>query len=212
MISILIPWRTDNGPREAAWNRIKKMWYKLPYELCVGMDDDTGPFNFSRLANKAAREATGDVFLIYGADCLPDVQSIEESAEIVRRSGTWLPMFSQTAYYNEAASEKIIAGADPRTLDLDYTLPFCTGSLAIHRDAWLGYDERFSKWGAEDSAQRQALAIIYGNYAAIPYTLRCLWHEGDHRVMNQNNSELMRKYELAQTEDEMRALVGEGLF
>lgn len=195
-LSVLIPWRTDNGPRQQAFDYVRPLWEATGAEICVGEDDPVGPFNCSRALNRAFRQATNDRMVQFGADNLPDPVAIEVAYEALGVN-PWLPLMSSTAYYSENSTERIFSGADPFSEPLEYTLPFCTGTLGYTRDAYVaagGSDERFSGWGYEDAALRQSLACLFGSPSALPYTLRCLWHATDHRIAVSPSQVLMEDY------------------
>lgn len=207
-VSVLIPWRGGDPNRERVFEYVLAQWAKLPVQVCVGEDDPGGPFNCSRAQNRAFKQATGDHLLMIGADTLPPALSdISAASECLldpapqwryTRSGHgWLPLFAETAYYSQESTNRILLGADPADEPLDYTLPFCTGPVALTRGAYVatgGMDERFSGWGYEDAAFRQTLAGLFGAPPALPATARCLWHETDHRIAVSPNEVLMRDY------------------
>jgi hypothetical protein len=194
-VSILIPWRTDNGPRERAFNHIRAQWEATGAQVCVGVDDDGGPFNCSRAQNRAFRQAKHDTLLMVGADTLPDIGVLCTVDGL--NSFDWMPLFEKTAYYSKESTERILAGANPNAEPFEYELPFCTGPVALTREAYIatgGMDERFSGWGYEDAAFRQTLAGLFGAPPAFPATCRCLWHETDHRITVSPNQVLMEDY------------------
>jgi len=206
-VSVLIPWRGGDRQRERVFEYVLAEWAKLPVQVCIGEDDPGGPFNCSRAQNRAFKQATGDILLMVGADTLPDSGVLNSAASCLRdpapqwtytRSGHgWLPLFEKTGYYSEQGTEWILSGSNPFAVELDYVLPFCTGPVALTRDAYVatgGMDERFSGWGYEDAAFRQTLAGLFGAPPALPATARCLWHETGHRIAVSPNEVLMRDY------------------
>jgi hypothetical protein len=195
-LSVLIPWRTDHGPRQAAFDYLLPRWLSTGAEVCVGVDNDDGPFNCARAQNRAFRLATNDRIVMFGADQIPDPQAMFY-ADGYLTAYPWIPLMAQTGYYSRESTDRILAGADPFEEPLEYTLPFCTGVIGVTRDAYLatgGMDERFSGWGYEDAAFRQTLAGLFGAPPALPHTLRCLWHETDHRKAVSPNQALMEDY------------------
>lgn len=207
-VSVLIPWRTDNGPRERAFRYILGLWEQTGAQVCVGVDDDGGPFNCSRAQNRAFRQAKHDTLLMIGADSLPDCGVLHTADGALRKpyapqwyykwsSAPWFPLFEKTAYYSKESTERILSGADPKLEPFEYELPFCTGPVALTREAYIatgGMDERFAGWGYEDAAFRQTLAGLFGAPPAFPATCRCLWHETDHRITVSPNQVLMEDY------------------
>lgn len=199
-VSVLIPWRTDNGPRQRVFDYLLPLWQSTGAQICVGEDDPEGPFNCSRAQNRAFRQAKHDILYMIGADAIPDRDNLSFAENLLQpqtRHPSWVPLFAETGYYSQDVTGRILAGERPERFALDYTLPFCTGPVALTRDAYVatgGMDERFSGWGYEDAAFRQTLAGLFGAPPALPYTLRCLWHETDHRIAVSPNEVLMRDY------------------
>lgn len=198
-LSILIPWRSDNGSRARAFDYILPRWLSTGADVCIGQDDPDGPFNCSRAQNRAFRLAKHDRLVMFGADQIPDPEVL---ASVVHTFETedwpWFPVCAQTAYYTRQDTEQILTGLkDPFSTPFEYTLPFCTGVIALTRGSYEavgGMDERFSGWGYEDAAFRQSLAGLFGAPPALPHTLRCLWHETNHRIAVSPNEVLMRDY------------------
>lgn len=197
-VSVLIPWRTDNGQRERNLNFVLKAWARLGVQVCLGEDDPTGPFNCSRAQNRAFRQAEHDVLLMVGADMVPEAGHIATAASRFWTRGLrWKPLYATTSYWSQTSTDLILAGKDPESEPFDYTLPFCTGPVMLTRDAYVatgGMDERFSGWGYEDAAFRQTLAGLFGAPPAFDATCRCLWHETDHRIAVSPNQVLMNDY------------------
>lgn len=197
-ISVLIPWRTDHGPREAVWSWLEPQWLATGAEIITASDNTEGPFNFSRACNRAFRAATNSKILIFGADQIPDLGVLDSAAKRLD-SEPWFPLFERTAYYSSETSARLLAGEPCHDDPFEHLVPFCTGVLAVSSLAYRamgGMDERFAGWGMEDSAFRRALFNVYGDRAPFPATLRCLWHpEGDRGHASAENWRLIREYE-----------------
>lgn len=196
-ISILIPWRTDHDHRERLWAHLEPLWRALPYELCTATDgaDDGAPFSYAAAANTAARAATGDVLITYGADQLPDVAAIDHAATVAREHG-WAMLFTTTGFYSPFATQQILAGANPDHLGVETVEPHCTGLMAVRHDIWNdvgGMDERFHGWGYEDAALRDELTRRYGRPETRPGMLRCLWHTTRHHTYSGPNADLYHR-------------------
>jgi len=207
-ISVLIPWRGGDPQRERVWEYIRKEWEFLGVELCVGVDDDGGPFNCSRALNRAFKMSTKPYIMQFGADCLPDYNAIRDGYHWLESGMPWVPLFDKTDYYNDYATNAMISGLPRNKLFVDQNLavPFQTGVMALQREAFLetgGSDERFEGWGAEDSAFRMAVWKLYGYGEPLPYTLKCLWHKGEHRVLGEDNLALCQEYERIETREDM---------
>lgn len=198
-VSVLIPWRGGDPQRERVFEYVLAKWAEVPVQVCIGEDDPDGPFNCSRAQNRAFKQADRRYLYMVGADTVPNRNSVFFALNHLREPlhEPWIPVFSETSYYSEAATNRILSGADPADEPLDYTLPFCTGPVALTRDAYVatgGMDERFSGWGYEDAAFRQTLAGLFGAPPALPLAARCLWHETGHRIAVSPNEVLMRDY------------------
>lgn len=196
-VSVLIPWRSDNGARERVWQHLLPLWEATGADICIGTDTGEGPFNCSMAQNHAFAQAKYDTLIMFGADQLPHVEAIEHAKRCIESGMSWLPIMHKTSYFSRDDTERILGGADHRLMLTEYTLDFCTGLVALTREAYTevgGMDERFAGWGYEDAAFRQTLAGMYGAPAPLPYTLQCLWHETDHRITVSPNSVLMNDY------------------
>jgi len=207
-ISVLIPWRGGDPQRERVWEFIKRQWEYTGAELCIGVDDPGGPFNCSRALNRAFKMSTKPYIVQFGADCFPSETAIKDALDLLETGTPWVPLFDRTDYYNEHATQEILRGV-PRiicTTDPNLAVPFQTGVLAMTREAFLetgGSDERFEGWGAEDSAFRMCLWRLYGGGEPLPYTLYCLWHNNEHRVLGEDNLALCQEYERIETREDM---------
>lgn len=206
MISILVPFRGDGAWRDRAWAYCKARWDSLPYELVIGEDPGTGPFSVARAFNDAASRATGDVFVLYGADQLPDRDRIEWAVSQLT-DHHWAALYANTAGYDQASTNAMYAGRSPDDMPLGQSVPFCTGILAVRRDSWIKFDERFVGWGCEDTAHRMALENLYGPSPEPIGTLRCLYHPGASQENFKRNAALVGEYMAAAETGTMGDLV-----
>lgn len=195
-ISVLIPWRTDNGPRQEALDYLLPKWRETGAEICIGVDPGEGPFNCSRAQNRAFRLASHNKLVMYGADQLPDLDVLLDASARLDKE-PWLPLYNKTGYYSRGTTARLLAGEPLHAAPLEYVLPFCTGLVGLSRDAYRavgGMDERFEGWGYEDAAFRLSLECTFGFPESLDHTLRCLWHETGHRIEQSPNQVLMIKY------------------
>lgn len=206
--SILIPWRTDNGQRERLWQHCRRLWETSGHEIVVGHDLGTAPFNISRAFNKAARAATGDVFILYGADHLPDLDRVEWAIEQLQ-THNWCALYSHTAGLSQTDTNAILSGYHPDRLTFTQVAPFCTSIIAIRAEKWIDFDERFQGWGGEDTAWRMVLETLHGPSPEPSGTLRCLYHEAAPRTHADQNFALIGEYITAQAGGRMREYVAE---
>lgn len=182
-VSIIIGWRSDDPARIRLWDYCRPLWEQLvteDFEVCVSNDGVThGPFARARAFNRAAAIATGDVYVIWGADMLPDTTAIQEAADRAAEKG-WSLVFDSSTGFNPQMTNAILAGADPWLQGAKAVAGHVPGIIAVRADAWKhvgGMDERFGdRYGFEDCAIRNALAKKYGPVRASGRSLGCLWH------------------------------------
>lgn len=206
-ISALIPFRGDQGQRARLWDHCRKLWERLPVELVIGEDPGDGPFSIARAFNDAARKATGDKFILYGADQIPDRDRIEWATEQLD-THKWCALYANTAGFGAASTNAILAGALPDSVPLGPSVPFCTSIIGIRAESWIPFDERFIGWGGEDTAWRIALTSLYGDTPEPSGTLRCLFHEAASREHIEHNFALIGEYMTAEANGSMRELIG----
>lgn len=207
-ISILIPWRTDNGQRERLWDHCRQVWEQSSYEIVTGTDQGYGPFNIAKAFNQAARKATGEYFILYGADHLPDFDRVEWATEQLTTQ-KWCALYAETAGLSQTDTNAILAGFNADNITPTQVAPFCTAIIGIRRDAWIDFDQRFTGWGGEDTAWRMVLETLYGPTPQPSGRLRCLYHEAAPRSHTDHNFALIGEYMTAQAEGRMLQYVTE---
>lgn len=202
-LSVLLPWRPDGGQRDDVFRHLVPLWRATGAQVCIGTDSGEGPFNCAQAQNNAFRQATSDHLVMYGADQLPDAAALDAGLTV----DTWRPLYATTSYYSRYDTLTILRGEAPGA-DYEHVVPFCTGVVALSRQAYLetgGMDERFAGWGAEDAAFRRTLAVLYGEQRPALPTLRCLWHAGEHRRLGDANRRLAEEYDDIANADTMRS-------
>jgi glycosyltransferase involved in cell wall biosynthesis len=200
-ISLLVPYRSDNGRRAETWNWLRRYWAnELPgAEIVIGRDNHT-PFSKTSAVNDAASRATGDVLVILDADCYLSGDVVVNCASLIRSEGIrshplWFMPYRSFYRLTDSASRAILA-TDPKQPTRYFAMqPSRTdtlspiGSVKGHWfgalvqvmpreafDAVGGMDTRFAGWGGEDVAFMHAVDTLYGKHRTTPNGVIHLWH------------------------------------
>jgi hypothetical protein len=92
-VVFLVPWRTDDGPRAAAWALCRRRWEALfpDWPIYEGVSPE-GPFQRAAAINDAAAQAgSWDVAVIIDADVMLPAGNVAEAVKRAAKSGkvTW---------------------------------------------------------------------------------------------------------------------------
>lgn len=200
-ISLLVPFRTDNGRRVETWNWLIQYWrYELPgAEIIVGTDDRT-PFCKTAAVNRAAAKAKGDVFVILDADCYVSGDVIEYCAREIRSARKrghplWFMPYRYFFRLTDSASREIL-NSDPANPPRYFAAAPPSYKLQENKSTnqghWFGaliqimpreafelaggMDTRFYGWGGEDVAFMHAVDTLFGQHKTAPNGVIHLWH------------------------------------
>ncbi len=185
-VSVLIPWRTDEGQRALAceWNCWR--WREfLPTAEILTRNSPGEPFNRSAARNRAFADSVGDIVVLADADtAMPGRQELVMAIEWVRQTGQWCLPYDIYFNLSESDTERILASAPETYLGVPDTWEFrlddaVSGVMVLTREAFLtagGYDETFDGWGFEDRAFVLALETLCGPGKRMPNHLLHLWH------------------------------------
>jgi hypothetical protein len=231
-LSFLVPFRDVDGTRTRAKDWILARWkhFYPDAEFCLAPDDGVDPFNKSLAVNTAAKQATGDVFVILDADTWIDLSWMEKGLQQLGRY-PWVIPARKSYRLTQEASEAILrlpaSGEMPRLVNrrtvVEQTGPVVGFIHIVPRQGFemiAGMDERYRGWGGEDSSFVRALDVVWGRHIQLPGSVISLWHarprgaggriwEGqtaDHYI---HRSELAKRYSLARTKAQMLALMQE---
>jgi hypothetical protein len=189
VISVLFPYRGDDGHRDKLFGYVLRWWqHHFPEaEICVGRNFDT-PFNRSAARNDAFDQSTGSVLIVADADTVPTVEGVKASLAEVVATKCWSIPYAELRYYNlsEDATNFILN----QPIDQEFTEPdhpdeyehkitSWAGCLILPREAWEtvdGYDERFVGWGFEDNSFRLKLDKLWGPHNRQDSYCCHLWH------------------------------------
>jgi glycosyltransferase involved in cell wall biosynthesis len=220
MISVLIPYRPDNGIRDRIFDWTLRYWRSLLPTTQFSLAGYTGePFNRAAARNEAFAQSTGDLLVIVDADTVIPRRQFFDALELVEsRQVPW--MIPYTVYYNlrEEESELLMDdGSGPMqepTVWEHRLTDSVAGVLIVPRAAFEavnGYDERFVGWGGEDRAFAMALDTLWGPHTRSEGYVQHLWHPRGDADFTQpewhRNALLLRQYQGAQNPLLMQRLV-----
>jgi glycosyltransferase involved in cell wall biosynthesis len=188
-LSFLVPFRDVDGTRTRARDWILLRWQHFypDAEIIVASDDGIDPFNKSLAVNRAAREATGDVFAILDADSWVEPKWITLAFEQLERGVyKWVIPARRSYRLTRSASDRILALPPTADFKVNNSREEVEQSGAVvgflhivPREGFEmvgGMDARFRGWGGEDSCFVRALDVVYGPHIQLPGQVFSLWH------------------------------------
>ena len=220
-ISLIIPYRPDHGRRGFVWSFVYARYQRLmsDVELCIA-GDDSELFSKARAVNRAAKQATGDVFVIVDAEVVFHPGLLHRVlAEIDHHP--WIIPFTNAYRLTKEASDRLMEEGLPDEIVIDESdiedRQWVVGSYmnVMTRAAFEkvgGIDERFEGYGFEDVAFALSLDTLCGKHYRMEETIYHLWHpmaEIHHKNIR-NNHDLYLRYQAAEGNVEaMRQLIAE---
>ncbi|MED4972126.1 glycosyltransferase family 2 protein [Geobacillus kaustophilus NBRC 102445] len=128
-ISILIPYKPDNGIRDINFNWIKTFYEMMipEAEICVVVSTDE-PFNRARAINLAAKQATRDIFLIVDGDIFCDPEVMKDAIRHLQ-DAPWVIPFRKIVGISEENSKHFVSApttwpVEVTDFDIIHTSPF----------------------------------------------------------------------------------------
>lgn len=224
-VSILFPYKSDNGSRDIAFKWVKRFYEKyLPdVEICIGEGECQGnQFSRSIAINNAAKQAKRDIFAIVDNDIFYDPEIIPKAIKLLDEH-PWVIPFEKKHFINRESTNSLLNLAPkwPISIELEKHTPDKmkkSGLVIVPRDKFeivKGFDERFCGWGGEDTAFVYAMNTLCGKYVSLDAEIYHLWHShGGQKAHGnpyfQENKKLIRRYRHAtRNTGEMEKLINE---
>jgi hypothetical protein len=143
---VCVPFRGGDPLRDAAWGIVRAHYQASGLPVVVGDSEPGQPFSRAAARNRAAESAGDDwdVAAFIDADTLIDHRALLRGILTADARGQLILPF--TRYWHGSPDGRLPAAPE---------LHQAGGVVCIPRRVWDivgGYDERFSRWGAEDSA------------------------------------------------------------
>ncbi len=209
-ISVLIPYKKQNDShRELLWANIKQRYKILmpELEICMGLDD-SAIYNRARAINNAAKQATGNVFILTDADVVFSTEIINRILPIMN-DHPWIVPFTNGYKLTQAATERLISEGLPNSIsigqsdvEISFNFPGTFISVVTRENFFKvrGMDERFEGWGGEDDAFRYTLETLCGKHFRLPGEVFHLWHKPAeiNNEYHDKNLKLLQRYYAAQ--------------
>ncbi|WP_404359003.1 glycosyltransferase [Cytobacillus firmus] len=223
MISVIMPFYSDDGQRKLAFKWASQYYKKILPNSEMIIPSSTIPFNKAKAVNQAAKNAKGEILIIVDADIICCPQSISRAIKMLENT-SWIIPYNKVLDITRKSTRALLqTKADwPLSLKVD-AIPRETGKVipvgginVMKRacfEAAGGFDERFQGWGGEDDALAAAMNTFCGHYKRIDQSIYHLWHPRSKPSDNQNykaNLELAVRYCKAQgNKSEMRKIIQE---
>jgi hypothetical protein len=229
-LSLIIPFRDDDGTRTAVKEWIAARWrHHFPdAEMIIQSDDGGVPFSKTLAVNSGFARSTGEIVAVLDCDVWLEPEHTREAIDlIVSGKAHWVRPASKVYRLTEEATARLIA-QDPqapfpprRRSDFE-SIRKVWGLLHIFPRAAFeaigGYDPRFRGWGGEDWAAIDAMDTLWGHHTMLPHGLYHLYHrrltnaagESVWQGQKSRNIQLRRRFSEARDDPAaMRALLEE---
>jgi hypothetical protein len=219
MISVLVPYRPDEGRRDELWSWIRRRNEILfPDAEIIEGASSPGPFNRSEAVNDAASRARGDLFVIADADMAIDPAWWPAAIECCAQGDACY--HASIHYLTEADSDAIVAGPVDAALSVPAHTEFSSvkswgGVCMLPRAVFelvRGMDARFVGWGPDDAAFALALTGMWRTPVRLSGDLIHLWHPAPPpgRPWGEGQNVLLKRYQDAvASATDMAALLDE---
>lgn len=218
-VSVLIPVGGECPHRRMALDYILR-WYSSQhpgYQLVCGVPEPGQPWCKAEAVAHAAREATGNIFVIADADSWTD--RLTDAVSAVESGWSWAMPHYAVHRLNRKATDSVYRGIPPdrftRTSSCYSQSPYVGipggGITVLPRETYESapLDPEFRGWGQEDEAWAMALRVLFGRpwRPSRDAPLWHLWHPPQNRISRATGSdqsrEVLFRYKQARTPELM---------
>ncbi len=179
--AVCVPWRPGDPSRERLWDFARARWENAGFPVFTG---DNPEERFSPAgARNAAVAAAGDwdVALITDADVIlaEPARAIEALADAAIHR-TYVAAYTSLNWLLADATDAVLAGADPRAVEVGGSAVAWLNCFAISRDLWDrigGFDPvRFPGTGGEDVSFFDVAISVGAQPLRVPGSAYHLYH------------------------------------
>lgn len=218
-VAVAVPFRSDGGTRDAAWDYCRRFWEKLGWPISVA-DSPDELFSRSQSRNAAVEAITEpwDVVVIADADLvLERSDQAKQAARLAHQTGQMAVGHDRFIMLTAEGTQAMLDGQPRRLHEIEYAIgKTWDGLFFVPHALWAevgGYDERFiGHWG-QGIAFGVACRCLGGGANRVNGNMYHLWHTAPEREWHPHkdaNRQLWQRYEaLVDDPAGMRALLAE---
>jgi|GEM_PF-1959482 len=194
-VKVIIPWRPE-PTRQAGFNWLVR-YYSHRFgtdAVHIETDDTDGPFNKSRLINRAMALHAGHVCVITDADAFICDWTLREAIRLAGTGAKMILPHNSVCRMTREQSRRVLrwnpADPVPGKLYRNQRTRACPGGLwVVHADLFQRHrmDERFEGWGCEDTEFLRRIP-----WRRLPGPLFHIWHAKASKERFELNRRLLR--------------------
>lgn len=183
-VSVIVPWRTDHGPRQDAWNWIRRRYERLHPGWQIIEGHCPAEWRKGVAIEDGLSRATGETLVLADADCVVSPDALQEAVELAA-DVPWVVPHTLVKRLNAWSTDETLAG-DPAETTPGGELcrkayeGFPGGGIVVvdraKYEATGGMPKSFRGWGAEDEALACILDTLVGPHHRLPFDLWHFWH------------------------------------
>ncbi|MGY4690677.1 glycosyltransferase family 2 protein [Salibacterium sp. K-3] len=207
-LSIILPFQTDNGPRERVFQWVRSFYqHQIKHaDVCIG-ESQGSPFCKAAAVNDGADKAGGDVLAIIDSDIICPPAVLQKAVRLLTQH-PWVIPYTEVRNLTRPQTDALLKRPSSRPFPVQMRggsvqdgkqLPY-GGINVLLRSCFFqagGFDERFIGWGGEDDAFACAVDTLCGPHERIPGAVFHLHHpssKGGRPLHYRRNAKLAHRY------------------